>query len=829
MKGYQFEDTQGTFHLKKAENISYLYFPIAGEAGLKSSFTPNLGGDAKIDQNTFLLEPVSAENLVNNRNSRNFWCNVKGIGSWSLTGHSAEELSKKFTEMQDDSEVTAGFMWQKTTRESKKYQLRGEILSFIPVDKNVEIMLVTITNTGRMAQTVTPTAAIPLYGRSADNIRDHRHVTSLLHRIETTDTGVLVTPTLSFDERGHQVNHMTYYCVGWSGNGEKPVDFYPTAEDFVGEGGNFERPYAIVKNAEGVKAGTKIEGLEAVGGLHFSEITLEPEEECSYLIFTGITEDIQEIRNLSKTYTTREKVLEELEKTKAYWQEKVNVAYHTGDSDFNQFMHWVSFQPILRRIYGCSFLPHHDYGKGGRGWRDLWQDCLALLIMNPDGVRQMLLDNFAGVRIDGSNATIIGSKQGEFVADRNNITRVWMDHGVWPMITTKFYIDQTGDLELLEKEAAYFKDKQIARGTRTDTLWDESYGCWQKTKRGVREEGTILEHLLLQNLTAFYEVGEHNNIRLRGADWNDALNITTDPEAESVMLSHQFCLAFRELKLLMEKIGETDYAEFLKKEYDTMRKTINEKAWDGEWYMRALSKKENIGSRTSEGSKIYLNAQTWAVLGDVVDEEKLPKLLTAVDSMEHDFGFPLNMPPYEKYSPNVGRMSGMLPGLFENGGVYCHATGFKILMDCKLGRATKAVSTLKKIMPDSEKNPSTQSGAEPYVFTNCYSTHPKYYGKSYWSWTTGTSAWCMNGLYEGIMGVKRRYDGLEISPCFPAEWNRAEMTRHFRNADYHIIIENPQHIESGKPIVSVDGVQIEGNRLPDFADGSRHEVKVVLR
>lgn len=79
------------------------------------------------------------------------------------------------------------------------------------------------------------------------------------------------------------------------------------------------------------------------------------------------------------------------------------------------------------------------------------------------------------------------------------------------------------------------------------------------------------------------------------------------------------------------------------------------------------------------------------------------------------------------------------------------------------------------------------------------------------------------------MGVKRRYDGLEISPCFPAEWNRAEMTRHFRNADYHIIIENPQHIESGKPIVSVDGVQIEGNRLPDFADGSRHEVKVVLR
>lgn len=53
------------------------------------------------------------------------------------------------------------------------------------------------------------------------------------------------------------------------------------------------------------------------------------------------------------------------------------------------------------------FSPYHDYGKGGRGWRDLWQDCLALLIMEPSEVRQMIIDNYGGVRIDGTNATII--------------------------------------------------------------------------------------------------------------------------------------------------------------------------------------------------------------------------------------------------------------------------------------------------------------------------------------------------------------------------------------------------------------------------------------
>ncbi len=101
-----------------------------------------------------------------------------------------------------------------------------------------------------------------------------------------------------------------------------------------------------------------------------------------------------------------------LEEVKRTLIQKVNVAFETGNSDVDNYLKWICFQPILRRIYGCSFLPYHDYGKGGRGWRDLWQDCLALLIMEPSDVRQMIVDNYGGVRIDGTNATIIGSSQG---------------------------------------------------------------------------------------------------------------------------------------------------------------------------------------------------------------------------------------------------------------------------------------------------------------------------------------------------------------------------------------------------------------------------------
>ena len=118
MKGYKFLDEQGTFTLDMPENYSYQYFPIAGEQGIKSALTPNFGGDSKRNQNEFLLEPVSVESLHNNRSTRNFWCHIEGIGNWSATGASAEAELTKFTNGQDKSTMTAGFMWQRVTRVS---------------------------------------------------------------------------------------------------------------------------------------------------------------------------------------------------------------------------------------------------------------------------------------------------------------------------------------------------------------------------------------------------------------------------------------------------------------------------------------------------------------------------------------------------------------------------------------------------------------------------------------------------------------------------------------------------------------------------------------
>lgn len=581
----EFIDENGSFRLKHPQDISYLYFPIAGEhagggAGIKSSLTPLLGGDAKKDQNTFLLEPVSAENLHGNRSTRNFWCRFEHGGkcaAWSAAGVSAEQEAERGTGLEEQTELLAGFMWQTVKRRSIKYGLSSEITSFVPADyPDTEVMLVTIKNTGSDECTFQPIAAIPMYARSADNLRDHRHVTSLLHRTKTRDCGVEITPTLTFDERGHKKNRVTYYVYGAGTGGALPTGTVPAVEDFIGEGGSFTHPEAVYGTLRLSPAGTVLDGYETIGALVFEECCLRAGEEANFLLCMGIEEagtkdakekeaEIKDAEGKKSVEKTGKERLAEametaswpdwqasLEKTKCYWREQVNVRFHTRDKRRDSYLCWIAFQPLLRRIYGCSFLPHHDYGKGGRGWRDLWQDCLSLLLMNPAGVRRLLLSNFGGVRLDGSNATIIGTEPGEFVADRNNITRVWMDHGFWPLHTANFYIEQTGDIELLWEEATYFKDKQAARGTGQDMLWNEAYGTKQRTEDGAIYSGTVLEHILIQNLTAFYDVGEHNRMRLRGADWNDALDMAAE-RGESVAFTYAYAGNLGTLCSLLEE------------------------------------------------------------------------------------------------------------------------------------------------------------------------------------------------------------------------------------------------------------------------------------
>ena len=871
MSDLKYLDKKGTFTLDDPDLTSYMYFPLANEAGMMSAITPDLGGDIKLDQNTFLLEPVSSENLHNNKSSRNFWVYVEGKGAWSVTGRSSKQQAKLFEDDKEDVKLTAGIMWHQVERQSQEMGLKAVMTSFVPeTEEKVELTKFEITNTSDKAQTITSTVAIPMYARSASNIRDHRHVTSLLHRTFTVKNGIMIYPTLTFDERGHNKNKIFYGALAKEEvNGEmvSPVSFCPVTEEFIGRGGNFENPYYVVKNQPlQYKAGEEVDGYETVAAIRFADCTLEPGETRTYIVALGYGESEAEITELSKKYLIKKHFDKCLEETKEFWQEKINVSYNSADSDFDNWMHWVNFQPMLRRIYGCSFLPHHDYGKGGRGWRDLWQDCLALLIMEPEKVREMLIDNFGGVRFDGTNATIIGSKQGEFIADRNNIVRVWMDHGAWPYLTTRLYMQQTGDIEFLTEANTYFKDAQICRGEKRDDRWNDTRGNKQMTEDALPYEGTVLEHLLIQHLTSFYDVGEHNHIRLRGADWNDGLdmaeergesvaftalyggnlkNLAQDIKDYSDKTGKDTVSIAKEILVLLEadssiydSIGEKNAllekycdevghiisgektevkCDWLADKLTEMSNWITDHIRNTEW----TSDKEgnswfngyydNSGKAVEgdfeSGVRMMLTGQVFTVMSGVATDEQVAEIAKAADKYLYDEaigGYRLNT-DFKEVKTDMGRLFGFAFGHKENGAVFSHMAVMYANALYSRGFAKegyKVINTLYKHCADYHKS-------------NIYPGVPEYVnqrGQGMYHYLTGAASWLLLTVLNEMYGIKGELGALKLAPKLLAEQfskGMASATCMFRGANITVTYQNPFGLEAGE--YTVKEIYIDGD------------------
>jgi cellobiose phosphorylase len=874
-RGWTFINNEGEFVIDNPQKTSYLYFPLANEAGMMSSITPTLHGDIKTSQNTFLMAPASPEELHNSRAARNFWIFVEGYGAWSASGNSPRQAVQNF---EDDDNETArlevGFLYHKITRENKALGLRAEIINFVPVNEDkVELMKVTITNFKNEALRFTPTAAIPLYGRSADNIRDHRHVTSLLHRITTNTYGIAVKPSLSFDERGHKLNNVVYSVQGSEELGEAPVGFFPVTEDYIGEGGSLEWPETIVKNLNNYcNAGESFEGFEAVGALRFKDAVIEPGKSKSFIIVMSISEESHDLERLSSKYCLEKSFNIEFERNKSYWKARLDkLSINSGDEIFNGWIKWVTLQPMLRRIYGCSFMPHHDYGRGGRGWRDLWQDCLALLIMNPKEVRELLYNNYAGVRIDGSNATIIGSKPGEFIADRNNIARIWMDHGVWPFLTTKLYIDQSGDLDFLLENQLYFKDKTINRASDVDTNWKAEEGNKLKTQNGLLYEGTILEHILIENLTPFYNVGEHNNIRLEGADWNDGLDMAAE-KGESVAFTAfygsnlielgKLLKALKDLRgvekvqiaeemlILLDTLNEKiDYScvsekhNILNKYYnscrsnvsgekitvsiDALSKDLDEKGrfiinhirsneWikDREGFEWFNGYYDNAGNRVEgdheNGVRMILTSQVFTTMSGAATDEQVEKIVASANKYLMDSkvgGYRLNT-NFHEVKLNMGRLFGFAYGHKENGAMFSHMAVMYANALYQRGFVSEGHAVVESIYKH----------CADFEKSRIYPGVPEYInekGRGMYHYLTGSASWLLLTVLNEVYGVKGSLGDLVLQPKLMIsqldDALEAKITTIFAGRKLNIVYRNNSKLNYKE--YKIGSIKVDNNKI----------------
>ncbi|MGE5308079.1 MAG: GH36-type glycosyl hydrolase domain-containing protein [Deltaproteobacteria bacterium] len=798
---YKFIDDHGTFVIDDPQRFP-LYFPLTDSRGsLLSSISPNLAGDIKSDNEHFLTVPASIEDVRNNLMCRREF--------FVRAGKKLIRLSEPHKDR-----LEAGFLYQKLAKKAAGLDI--EVLNFIPHDVPVEVMRVTIRNVSGRSIPLEAVSFLPLYGRSEKNLRDHRHVSSLLNRVELDRFGITLRPTMIFDEKGHRENRTGYFVRGYEGQGKPPRGQYPTLDSFLGSS-DILHPDAVEKDLPAFnRTQPSFDGKEACAAFRFAGRTLKAGAGVEFILIAGIAESRAEADRFFRKLDRPAKVGRELERTKQYWRSYLSSArFDFGDRDRNGWLAWVTLQPTLRKLFGCSFLPHFDYGKGGRGWRDLWQDALALLLTEPEKAGGIIRRSFAGVRLDGSNATII-TGDGGFLADRNRINRVWMDHGVWPYLTTRLYVNRTGDLDFLLAPQTYFRDHQIKRAHAVDRSFAQK-DFLLRDASGRVYRGSILEHILVQALVQFFNVGGHNVTRLENADWNDGLDMAAQ-KGESVAFSFMYCYILRdvisflealsvrrgtvplmkELTLLLDRCAGSpvDYGDpgkkqsrlgtyfeatlrpsghtvdvpldrliaDLKAKYTHMSAWLSKKEWLPEGFFNGYY--DNDGRRVEgvrgRSVRMTLTGQVFAVMSGVATDGQVARVWKSLNSYLRDKtlgGYRLNT-DFGPVQMKLGRAFGFSYGDKENGAFFNHMAVMLANALYSRGFVREGAQVFSSIR---EMSFSERAQVPPVL--------PEYFngeGRGLYLYLTGSASWYLYTLTQEVLGIKFSLGDLLIAPKLTA-------------------------------------------------------------
>lgn len=807
---YKFLGNKEEFTVKDSHRYNN-YFPLTNKWGsLLSAISPLLSGDIKKDNDHFITPPATLLDLKQNLLCRrDFFLKIKNAPQKPKRQTKTEiiRLSNPYPDT-----LQAGFFYHKLTKYTKRLDI--EILNFIPYDLELEIMQVKVTNKSNKPLNINACSCLPLYGRSENTLRDHRHVSSLLNRIDLSADGILLRPTLLFNEEGHSQNHTTYFCLGKSSLGRIKGQF-PTLDFFCGTG-NLAKPDAIYKDKNPVRKKRSIfDGKEVLGALQFKDKELAPGGKINYIIAIGMVSGPEEkcrkkIAALFARVNSATKIKKKLIDTQKYWRNIFSkIEFSCTDKNYNGWLYWVKAQPTLRKLFGCSFLPHFDYGKGGRGWRDLWQDSLTLLHYQPKESGQLIVNSFKGIRLDGSNATII-KKDNSFLSDRNKISRVWSDHGIWPCLTLKHYIEKTSNITILNCRIPYFRDHLSMRAKKINYDFNQRDFKHRSIKNKIYY-GSLLEHLLIQNLTSFFNVGKHNIIRLENADWNDALDMAED-RGETIPFSFMYAYNLKNISCLLKQLGKKqkkvellkellylldtlsepiDYQspqqkqkrlqKYLKsieklkgekikveidslildldKKYKHLSLWLRKKEWLKEGFFNGYY--DNKGKRTcgkhNNKIRMMLAPQVFSIMSGIATKSQIKTIWKSSNKylkeseksfrLNTDFGF-----PYQ----DLGRAFSFKFGDKENGAFFSHMIVMFSYGLYQAGFIREAASVINSIYKMSVSDTAENYPQLPEYFND--------QGQGLYLYLTGSASWYIHTLLSQVLGIKYKKGKITAQP-----------------------------------------------------------------
>lgn len=595
-----------------------------------------------------------------------------------------------------------------------------------------------------------------------------------------------------------------------------PDGFDCLRDSFLGAYRTEDNPIAVER---GTCSGSHELGNNHCGSLQ-KDLVLAPGEEVRLIFMLG--EGSREVgKKIREKYSDMANVDAAYAQLKDYWENKfAQLQIRTPNEGMNTLINtWNLYQAEVNIMFSrfASFI--EVGGRTGLGYRDTAQDAMTIPHSNPEKCRQRIVELLRGLTTKGYGLHLFSPEWFDPDAKKEK-KKPFKSPTVIPTVNAKDIVHGLEDacsddaLWLVPSIIEYIKETGET-GFADETVTYADGG-----------EGTVYEHMKRILDFSAEQVGATGICKGLRADWNDCLNLGG---GESAMVSFLHYWAICHFLQLAEYLGRTEDVE----KYQAMRERVgnvcNRELWDKEWFIRGITKNgKKIGTSEDAEGKVHLESNAWAVLSGAADVEKGKRAMDSVDKyLFTPYGILLNAPSYTVPDDDIGFVTRVYPGLKENGSIFSHPNPWAWAAECVLGRGDRAMKFYNALCPYYQNNMIEIRQSEPYSYCQfVVGRDHTAFGRARHPFMTGSGGWAYFSATRYMLGIRPDFEHLTIDPCIPADWKEFSAVRRWRGAEYKIHVENPDGVMKGVQELYLDGEKVE--RIPVMAQGSRHDVRVVM-
>lgn len=485
-------------------------------------------------------------------------------------------------------------------------------------------------------------------------------------------------------------------------------------------------------------------------------VNLKGGESYSFTQVFAVTDDekkiVENIKNSVKYFDSMVQKAEE-EKLAEKHAELFSVrTVKTGDPDFDSFVN--GFLPL--EMYWVSSLDR-GWPTGMRGIRDAANDFEGMLCYNKQMCKGVIENIFSKQRGDGWYP-----RQVPFGTGTKFDLREFVDSACFFTEYVYDYLAYTGDYSILENKYGY-------------------YDC-ETQESGLTHLKKGMDYLLSDDA-----LGVHGLVKMRGGDWLDCLSgAGKKGRGESVMVSCQLVMCLKYLVEILNKVGQVNEVEKYEKAGYKLKNAINKAAFNGRFYNAVYTDNDTwlFSEKDEDGEeRVYVPTNAYAVISGVASGKE-NEIFNEIAKLKTSDGYKLFSKPLGgKFIDGIGKMGtgDFQPYFAENGSVYNHGSQcFLIRALAKAGRYEEISDVLGYALPlYADKHSPEKTCSAPYAITNCYHLVPSFYGRSGFSFLTGSVAMIERAVYSWVFGLNFALNNIVITPCVPKEYANAEITTPF--------------------------------------------------